>query len=137
MSKYLRITIVFFGVWFIASLLNGALSGLSIAFLDDGSTRNGVGSIMLSIIFSYVFSAPAVGLVWLLTILFQLGDRVGHDLFQFVLGAALICSIIAAVVFIFTIGTEFSRARYFIGLCVIVSALTSVLSFRKQIKANA
>lgn len=128
---------MFFGVWFIASLLNGALSGLSIAFVDDGSIRNGVGSIMLSIIFSFVFSAPAVGFVWLLTILYQLGNRKGHELFQFVLGATFICAIVAAAVFIFTLGTEFSKARYLVGLWVIVSALTSVLSFRNQIKANA
>jgi hypothetical protein len=66
----------------------------------------------------------------------QVTDKKRSDLLQFVLRTALFCSATGALIFINTIGTEFKNARVVVGLCIIVSALASVLLFRKQIKTN-
>jgi hypothetical protein len=136
MNKYLKTTGIFFGVWFIASILNGLLCGISLAVLDSGFINRTVLILCYSIIFSFVFSTPMVGLVWFVTIMAQLAEMKGDILFQFVLRTALLCSIAGAVIFVCTFGTGFINARYVAGLCIIISALASVLFFRKQIKAN-
>jgi len=136
MNKYLKTTLIFAGIWFTASLLNGVLSGISILVLDSGGMNNGAGTLGLSVIFSFVFSVPMVGLVWFIALMGQVTDKKGNDLLQFVLRTALFCSAAGALLFMFTIGTEFKNARVVVGLCIIVSALTSVLLFRKQIKTN-
>jgi MFS family permease len=125
------------GVWFTESLLNGLLSAISILVLNSGDMNNDTGILGLSVIFSFVFSVPLVGLVWFITLMGQVADKKGNDLLQFVLGTALFCSAGGALIFIFTLGTEFKDARLLLGLCIIVSALASVLFFRKQIKSNA
>ena len=137
MYKYLKTTGIFFGVWFLASLLNGLLSGVSIALLESKSLNEAAGKLFLSIAFSFLFSAPLVAFVWFATVIAQLADKKGDSLFQFVLGAAFFCSMAGALLFACTLGTEFSKARYVAGLCIIISAMASVLFFRKQIKANA
>ena len=136
MNKYLKTTLIFTGIWFAASLLNGVLSGISILVLDSGDMNNGAGSFGLSVIFSFVFSVPMVGLVWFITLIGQAADKKGNELLQLALGTALFCSVGGALVFIYTIGTEFKDARFVVGFCIIVSALASVLLFRKQIKTN-
>ena len=136
MSKYLKTTGTFIGVWFIASMLNGLLSGVSLAVLASRSVNQGMGNLALSFLLSFVCSAPLVGIVWFVTIMAQLADKKGDALFQFVLGTALLCAVTGALIFIFALGTEFMNARYVAGLCIIISALAAVLFFRKQIKTN-
>jgi MFS family permease len=136
MNKYVKTTLIFVGVWFTASLLNGVLSGISIIMLDNNAMNDGAGTLALSVIFSFVFSVPMVGLVWFITLMGQAADKKGNYLLQFVLGTALFCSASGALIFIYTLGTEFKNARFVVGLCIIISALASVLFFRKQIKTN-
>ena len=136
MKKYLKITAIFFGVWFIASLLNGLLCGISLAVLENSFINSNSQTLAYSMFFSFVFSAPVVGLVWFIAIMAQLAEKKGDELFQFILGSALLCAVTGALIFIFTVGREFMNARYVTGLCIIISALSSVLFFRKQIKTN-
>ena len=136
MKKYLRTTGIFFGVWFIASLLNGLLCGISLAVLESSFINNSLQTLAYSMFFSFVFSAPVVGLVWFIAMMAQLAEKKGDALFQFVLGSALLCAGAGALIFIFTVGREFMHARLVAGLCIIISALASVLFFRKQIKTN-
>jgi hypothetical protein len=136
MNKYFKTTLIFTGIWFAASLLNGVLCGISIFVFDNGGMNNGAGSFGLSVIFSFVFSVPMVGLVWFITLVGQAADKKGNDLLQLALGTAMFCSVGGALIFIYTIGTEFKDARYVLCFCIIFSALASVLLFRKQIKTN-
>lgn len=136
MNKYVKTTLIFIGIWFIASLLNGLLSGISILTLDSSLWQQGSALIALSIIFSFVFSVPMVGLVWFITLMAQIADKKGNDLLQFVLRTALFFSAAGGLVFIYTLGTEFKNARVLVALSIIISALASVLFFRKQIKTN-
>lgn len=126
----------FLGIWFVASILNGILSGLCIEVVDNGTIGNAVGGITLSMIFSFIFSAPLVGLVWLITAITQSTGKDGHTVFQIALKSTLLCSVLGAVFFIYTLGNEFKEAKYFVGLCIIFSAFTAVLLFRKQLKTN-
>jgi len=136
MNKYVKITLVFFGVWFTASLLNGLLSGISIAILDSGSGSEAMQNFGLSVLLSFVLGAPATALLWFITIVARLAEKTGDELFQFVLGAALICSLIAALGFVFTLGMMFNNAKYIAAPGIVVSAMAAVLLFRKQIKTN-
>jgi len=135
MNKYIKTTLIFAGIWFIAALINGLLSGLSIIFLDAAENAN-PGTLALSVIFSFVFSAPVVGLVWFITLMGQIADKKGDALFQFALSTAFICAFVAALIFTYTIGKEFMKARYVVACCIVISALAAVLMFRKQIKTN-
>ena len=136
MSKYLKTTGIFFGVWFIASFLNGLLSGISLATLDSTSVNEAVGMLVVSMVLSFVFSGPMVGFVWFFAIMAQLAEMKGDALFQFVLRTTFFWAIAGAIIFIYTLGEEFTNGRYVVGLCIIISALASVLVFRNKIKTN-
>jgi len=136
MSKYLKITLIFFGVWFIASLLNGLLSGISIAVLDSSSGNEAMQNFSLAVLLSFVLGAPATGLVWFATVIARMADKKGDELFQFVLGTVLICSLAAALGFVLMLGAMFNHAKYIAAAGIVVSALAAVLLFRKQIKTN-
>ena len=136
MNKYLKTTLIFAGIWFIASVLNGVLSGISIVLLENSRIHEGAETFGLSLIFSFVFGVPMVGLVWFITLMGQATGKRGNDLLQLALATALFCSSGGAFIFIYTFGTEFKNARFIVGLCIIVSALTSVLFFRKKFKTN-
>lgn len=135
MAKYFKTTLIFAGVWFIAALINGLSSGISIILLDAALFAN-PGTLALSVIFSFVFSAPVAGFVWFVTLMAQIANKNGHDLFRFALGTTFICACAAALIFINTIGKEFINARYVVALCIVISAVAAVLMFRKQIKTN-
>lgn len=137
MNKFVKTTVIFFGVWGIAAILNGLLCGVSIAVLDSSTVDEAWRNLVLAIFFSFVLSAPLVGFVWFVTVMAQLGEKKGHELFQIVLGTILICSSLAALLFIQTLGTEFKNARYLAGFAIIISAMSAALVFRKQIKDNA
>ncbi len=135
MNKYIKFTFIFLGIWAIASLVNGLLSGIAIAVLDNNSLSYPVGTLALAVVFSFAFSAPMVGLVWFIGIMAQLAEKKGDALLQFILGTSFVCAIAGALLFIYAFRDEFPNARYVTGLCIIVSALMAVLFFRKQIKA--
>ena len=136
MNKYIKTTLIFVGVWFIAAVLNGLISGISIAVLDSGSTNDAMSNLFASFVFSFAFSVPFVGLVWFVTIMAQVMERKGEPLLQLVLRTALFCSIGGALIFMYAFKREFATARFIAGPGIIVSALTAVLMFRKKIKTN-
>jgi len=137
MNKYIKTTLIFCGVWFIAALLNGLLSGISIAVLDSDSGNEAMGNLAMSVFFSFVFSAPLAVFVWFVTLLAQLADKKGQELFLLVLRTVLICSSLVALLFFHTLGTEFKNSRWLAGIAIVISAMSAVLLFRKPIKANA
>lgn len=134
MKKYIKTTLVFAGIWFCAALVNGLLSGVSIILLETDSNAN-PGTLGLAIIFSFVFSAPVVGFIWLITVIAQVTNKKGNELFRFVLNAAFFTACTVAIIFINTLGTEFMKARYAAACCIVVSALAATLIFRNQIKS--
>lgn len=136
MNKYIKTTLIFAGVWFMAALLNGLLSGICIMLLERNWMNKDMSTLPLAVVFSFVFSAPVVGLVWFIVLMAQVADKKGNELFQFALGTAFICAMAAALIFIYTLGAEFLNARFVAAFSIIISALIAVLMFRKQIKTN-
>jgi hypothetical protein len=136
MYKQARTFFIFLGVWIVASFLNGFLSGICISIFSTPSYDTGAGFIALSMVFSFVFSAPLVGVLWLSTAIAIGSGPKGDDLFQFILKSALVLAIIGAIFFVVSIGNEFKAARYAVAFCIIISAMTAVLFFRKQLKTD-
>lgn len=136
MYKYVKISLIFIAVWFVASFLNGLLSGAAIAILDSTSKNVASENISLAFIGSFILSIPFVGLVGLVTIIAQAHGRKGYKLFQVILSATFICAILAAIFFVNTLGRNFTNAKLVAGLGIIVSAVTAVLFFSNQFKAD-
>ncbi len=124
------------GVWFTASLLNGLLSGICIVISEKNKFSGIPGTIILVCIFSFLFSIPFVGFVWLVTVIAQAYQQKGHSLFQTILVSTFLCAVIGAIAFISVFGNEFKQVKFAAGLCIIFSAVTSVLIFRTQLKNN-
>lgn len=136
MYKHVKTFLIFIAVWFVASFLNGLISGTAISILDSGSKNLGADGMSLSFILSFIVSIPFVGLVWLVTVIAQAQGSKGHALFQTILTTSFICAILAAVFFINTIGNDFANAKFIVGLGIIISAASAVLFFRNQFKAD-
>lgn len=136
MNKQAGIFFIFLGVRIAASFLNGCLSGICISIFSTPSYDTGAGFIALSTVFSFVFSAPLVGVLWLITATAVGSGSKGDGLFQFILKTALALAVIGAIFFVVSIGNEFNAARYAVAFCIIISATTAVLFFRKQLKTD-
>ena len=132
----MRTIVTFIGVWFVASLVNGILSGICISVGDSGMFANPAGTIFLACICSFLFSIPLVGIVWLTAVIAQSSGKSGHALFQVVLLTAFIAGIAGALFFNSALGSEFKGAGYITGLCIIISATGAVLAFRKRLIAE-
>ncbi len=130
--KFIRIFAVFIGVWFVASLLNGLIAGISLSM--GAPDEYGAGTFGLAMIFSFIFSIPLVSVVWFVTFIAQLAGASGFPLFRVVVITSLICAIAGAVFFIASFQRDFKEASYAAGFGIIVSAITAVTVFRHSIK---
>jgi hypothetical protein len=136
MNKYIKTFFTFIGVWFVASLLNGILSGICIMIFENDEFNGSAGVVVLACVFSFICSVPLIGMVWLSTTIAMANGKNGYALFQIILATAFFCALFGVVFFINTFGTEFKQSRYAAGLCIIISAIAGVLSFRNQLKTN-
>lgn len=67
MNKQAKTFFIFLGVWIIASFLNGFSSGICISIFCPVTYDTGAGYIAMSVLLSFILSAPLVGLLWLLS----------------------------------------------------------------------
>lgn len=132
--KYVRIFVVFIGVWFIASVLNGVISGICLSTAEPGAYGNE--TFGLSMIFSFIFSIPLVSVVWFVTFIAQLAGVGGFPLFRVVVIASIICAAGGTIFFIAAFEREFKEASYAAGAGIVVSAVTAVTIFRHTIKKH-
>ncbi len=135
--KFFKTILIFVAVWLVASLVNGLLSGICITVFDndDGQFHNDVFG--LTIFFSFLFSTPLVGLVWFVATIASLAGSSSHKYYQSILGTTLLASLIGAVFFIAAFKSEFHNSCYAVAVSIVLSAITTVLLFHKQFKANA
>jgi hypothetical protein len=136
MNKQAKTFFIFLGVWIIASFLNGFSSGICISIFCPPSHDTGAGYIALAVLLSFVLSAPLVGLLWLFSAIAISTGKKGDLLFQFILKAALVLALLGAVFFVLGLGNEFKEARYAVGFCILISAISPLLFFRKQLKTD-
>jgi len=136
MSKYVKIFLIFIGIWAIAAIINGVISGICIGIIELNEPNALMGVICIAVLFSFVCSAPVAGLTWLITCIAQRKGKHGFDLFKVSFLSALICSSIAAFLFIQILGNEFKNVNYALGICIVFSAISSILLFRNKIKTD-
>jgi Na+-driven multidrug efflux pump len=136
MYKYVNTVLVFIAVWFVASFLNGLLSGTAIAILDSASQNAASENMSISFICSFIFSIPFIVLVCLVTIVAQAHGRKGYELFQIILVSTIICAILAALFFINTLGRNFANAKLIAACSIVISSVTAVLFFNKPFKSS-
>lgn len=132
--KYVTAFFIFIGIWLVASFLNGLLSGICLSLLDN--SKYGTETFSLSMIFSFVFSVPLVGLVWLVNTIAQISGKTGAALFQLVLRTAIFCSLAGAIFFINAFSRSFNESRYAAGAGIVIAAVSAVLLFRPAIKGT-
>jgi hypothetical protein len=132
--KFITVLFVFFGIWLVASFTNGVLSGICLFIINNDDFGNEV--IGLAILFSFVFSLPLVGIVWLVTTVAQITGTKGFALFKTAAITTSICAIAGAVFFAAAFSHDFKEAAYAVGACIIFSAILSVTIFRKQLKGH-
>ncbi len=113
-----------------ASLVNGFLSGFCLA-LSEHELVFGP-----AIAGSFIFSAPLVFFVGLVTFIAHAFGKKGAALFQLTLQATLAMAVLGGLFFIILSGNEFGITKYAVAICIIVSALLSVLFFHKNFKTN-
>jgi hypothetical protein len=136
MSKYVKIFLIFIGIWAIASVINGIISGICIGIVELGEPAATMGIILLAVMASFVFSAPIAGVTWLITCIAQRNGKSGFELFKVSFLTALLCSATGAFLFIQLLGGEFKKVNYVLGVCIVFSALSSILLFRNKIKTD-
>ena len=135
MGKAVRTFIIFIGVWFISSLLNGIISGIVIMLGENGWSSHNDDVIFFAMLCSFLFSIPFVGLVWFVTMLAQAHGREGHTLFQVILKTSIFSGVIAAIIFIKTFSADLKGISWLGAISIIVSSVSTVLFFRKPLKA--
>ena len=132
MMKYITTLFVFFGIWLLASFINGVISGICLSVMSSEEFGNETFS--LSMVFSFLFSVPLVSIVWVVTTVAQLAGSKGLSLFKVVVLAAVCSALTGAGFFITAFNKDFKEASYAVGASIVFSAITAVTSFRNQFK---
>ncbi|MFN8252447.1 MAG: hypothetical protein U0V75_11260 [Ferruginibacter sp.] len=132
--KYVQNFFICLGIWFTAAIVNAILSTVMIVILEGSQSDPDVFG--LSLLFSFLFSAPLACLLWLVALVAQLSGQEGAELFHTMLATAVICALAGAVFFIVSLGTEFKQSKYAVALSVIVAAIAAVMLFRNFIKSG-
>jgi hypothetical protein len=133
--KYIRTTINFIGVWFVASLCNGLIAGTCISYMDTKSFNDI--ALGLALVFSLFCSLPLVGIVWLAAIIAQYNKCEKQKLLHVILATAICSGIAGALFYLKTFGTEFPHSKYAVCCSIIGASVFSTLIFRKQFKQDA
>lgn len=130
MNKYLKLTLIFIGIWFVASGINGLLGTICIAVFD-GQSRDG--NMLLALVCSFIFSIPFVFIIWLSGML-SIAAIKGYDRFyRLILYESFILSIVVAILFK-GLFNEFHDASLFLCVSTVVSAVTTIILFRNELK---
>jgi hypothetical protein len=131
MNKYFRLTFIFIGVWFVASFINGILSSLLLRVFAKAEVEE----MELCILFSFIFSIPFIGLAWFIGIIACVNKTNGERLYEIILMTSFFIGFWGALFFAILLGFRFEIHSVLISLSIIVSAVSSILIFRKQIKS--
>lgn len=130
MNKYLKLTLLFIAVWFIASVINGFLSTLCILFLGDKPDSE---EAPLSFIFSFIFSIPFVFVIWISGMISMSTIKTYDSVYRLLLYETFAVSLIGAFLFR-NLFKEFNGAAAGLEISVVVSAVTTIMLFRKELK---
>jgi hypothetical protein len=133
MSPYLKLTGRTFTIWILASLINGLLCSIFIT-LSNAVYFELIGNMLLVFIFSLFFSAPGFFIFWLI-LLFKISTyTTERALFR----SALITGFVLASVTAFfgskIFLSEFDNHSFIPAICIILSAMSSIMLHFKHFK---
>lgn len=122
-----------FTIWVFAALTNALISAssLSLAGYGSGWGESWTGMFMLTLIFTLLFSAPAIFIFWTTFMCIPKNDAA--SLFRTLLKCTIIVASISAIVFSILFYNEFKNYTCFLGLSIIVAAILSVLAHHRFI----
>jgi hypothetical protein len=130
MNKYSKLVVVFIGIWFTASVMNGILSGI---FILSTGNETSVFIIPFIVVLSFIFSIPFIFITLIITG-FLLSVKAGENIFRTVLPVSFFVSI-AGSLFFKGMFDEFDKASTLLCVSVVVSSVTVVMIFRNKLKA--
>lgn len=132
--KYVQTLLICIGTWLVAAFVNAVLCAIVIVLLEGGEAGTDVFG--LSLLFSFLFSAPLAGLLWLVTVVAQLSGQSGAELFRTMLVTTVLCALTGAVFFLVTLGGEFKHSKYAVACSAIIAAVSALLLFRNFIRTG-
>jgi hypothetical protein len=126
-------TIHTFTTWVFAALTNAFISAscLSLAGYGSGWGESWTGMFMLTLIFTLLFSTPAIFIFWITFMCTPKNDAA--YLFHTLLKCTIIVATISAIVFCLLFYNEFKNYTSFLGLSVVVAGVLSVLAHHRFI----
>ena len=132
MNKYLKLTFLFIGIWFVASLASGVLTAVTLAIFAKNIDDYAVGAIPAS----FICSIPFVALCWFISTVACVWGSEGEKLYQTVLHTAFFVSIVAGL-FVKTVVKEFmDQMSLLIFMDIVASSVFAVIVFRKKLKST-
>jgi hypothetical protein len=133
MSPYLKITGRTFTIWLQASLINGLLFGIFFSVLHNNYSE--IINIIIAIAFlSLFFSAPGFFLFWLFLLLKISAYTRGTALFRSALIAGFVLASVMAVFGGGLVSSEFNNNALIPAVCIILSAVSSIILHFKYLK---
>ena len=133
MSPYLKLTGRTFTIWILASFINGVLCGIFIT-LSNAMYSDLIGNILLVSFFSLFFSAPGFFVFWLVLLFKMSIDTTERALFRAALITGFILSSITGLFGSGIYSSVFDYHSIVIATCVILSAMSSIMSHFKHFK---
>jgi len=130
MANFFRVTFIYIGVWFFASLLNGLICCMGISTFSKSIDNN----IFFCIVFSFLFSIPVIITNWLiLAIVCGVGYRSDH-LFRIALNTAFLTSFLYAFLIQDFLTSVIKAPPFVFYISIVISAIASILFFKKNFK---
>lgn len=133
MSSYLKITGRTITIWFLTSVINGLLCGISLSVIKQDYTDLFLGVILIFFI-SLFFSMPGFFIFWLVLLNRVFFNITGRALFRAALVTGFTLSAVTAFISSGLFASEFSNHASIPITCIIVSEITSVMLHFKRFK---
>jgi hypothetical protein len=130
MNKYIKLIAVFVGIWFIASLINGVISIVTIGLFENNNA-----DIYFVMPASFIFSIPFVSFTWFITMIACMFGYIGEKLYQTVLHASFFIGIGAAIFFKLWMDGFIEQFSVVISIGIVISAVSATIIFRKKLKS--
>lgn len=130
MNRYIKLIAVFIGIWFVASLINGVFSMVTLSFEEKNN-----GDIDFAIPASFIFSIPFVFLTWFTATIACIAGCVGEKLYQTVLHISFLIGIGAGIFFKLCMDWLVGQFSIVIAIGIVISAVSATIIFREKLKS--
>jgi hypothetical protein len=133
-KKYIRLSLLFSGIWFFAAAINALLSATITGFFVPGCPFL-LSMYLIVVTASYILSLPFVVLAWALATNFFIQGSRGEKLYQQVFSCSFYVGILGSVLFSRFLAEAFGKAWPGLACSIVISPVCAVLVFRKALKS--